>query len=162
MLTLEQQNKLRLVVDIPETATNYFADKDTVHFTVKTLPGQEFVAGISRMAGSMNAQLRVEQIQMDVDNKSKTLIPGMFAQVDLSLVNKHNTYVIPQTAVAENSKQVFVIQVVDSKAHWVNIQKGRDDTDSLEVYSNELKDGATLLLNATDELKNGASVSVKL
>ena len=162
MLTLEQHNKLRLVVNIPETATNYFADKDTIHFTVQTLPGKQFVASISRMAGSVDEKLRVEQIQMDIDNQGNILLPGMFAQVNLSLVNKQKTYIIPQSAVTENSKRVFVIQVTDGKAHWIDVQKGRENPDSLEVYGAGLKDGTVLLLNASDELKNGTEVKAAL
>ena len=158
MLTLQQQSKLRLVVDVPEAATCYFSNKDTIHFTVKTLPGKQFTAAINRMAGSLNNELRSEQMQMDIPNNSKELLPGMFAQVTLQLTNTQKTFVVPQNAVTQNSRNIFVIRVVNGKAQWVDVQKGREAPDSLEIYGG-LKPGDILISNATDELKNGAAVN---
>ncbi|MHB8206537.1 efflux RND transporter periplasmic adaptor subunit [Mucilaginibacter sp.] len=158
MLTLQEQTKLRLVVDVPEAATGYFTDKGTVHFTVKTLPGKQFTAMVNRMAGSMDETLRTEQMQMDIVNNDKQLLPGMFAQVNLQLSNAQKNFIVPQSAVTENSQRIFVIRVVNNKAQWVNIQKGRETADSLEVYGN-LKAGDVLISNATDEMKNGTTVN---
>ncbi|HTD41361.1 MAG TPA: efflux RND transporter periplasmic adaptor subunit, partial [Mucilaginibacter sp.] len=158
MLTLQEQTKLRLVIDVPEAATGYFTDKDTVHFTVKTLPGKQFAAVVNRMAGSMDQTLRTEQMQMDIINKDKQLLPGMFAQVNLQLGNSKKTFIVPQSAVTENSQRVFIIKVVNHKAQWVNVQKGRETADSLEVYGN-LSAGDILISNATDEMKNGTTVN---
>ncbi|MDB5029341.1 efflux RND transporter periplasmic adaptor subunit [Mucilaginibacter sp.] len=159
MLTLQEQAKLRLVVDVPEAATKYFSNKDTVHFTVKTLPGKQFVAVVNRMAGSLNNELRSEQMQMDIPNGNKELLPGMFAQVTLQLTNTQKTFVIPQTAVAGNSQRIFVIRVVNNKAQWIDVKKGRETTDSLEVYG-ALTNGSVLLKNATDEIKDNTPVKI--
>jgi len=158
MLTLQEQSRLRLVVDVPEAATGYFSDKDTVHFTVKILPGKQFTAAINRMAGSLNDETRSEQMQMDIANQGKVLLPGMFAQVMLRLTNAQKTFVVPQSAVTQNSRNIFVIRVVNQRAQWVNVQKGRETPDSLEIYGG-LKTGDLLISNATDELKNGAAVN---
>ena len=158
MLTLEEQTRLRLVIDVPEAATNYFSNKDTVHFTVKTVPGKQFVAAVNRMAGSVSNVLRTEQMQMDIPNKNKELLPGMFAQVSLQLTNKQKTFIVPQSAVTGNSQRIFVIRVVNHKAQWVDVKKGRETPDSLEVYG-ALKNGDLLISSATDELKNGTQVN---
>jgi RND family efflux transporter MFP subunit len=159
MLTLQEQKKLRLVVAVPEAATSYFKDKDTVHFTVKTLPGKQFVAVVNRMAGSMNDELRSEQMEMDIPNNDKMLLPGMFAQVTLQLTNDQKNFIVPQSAIAQNSQRVFVIRVVNGKAQWVDIKRGRANADSVEVYGN-LTTGNELLRNATDEIKEGAPLRV--
>ncbi|HWZ16402.1 MAG TPA: efflux RND transporter periplasmic adaptor subunit [Mucilaginibacter sp.] len=157
MLTLQEQSKLRLVVDVPEAATRYFTNKDTIHFTVRTLPGRQFTAVVNRMAGSLNNEMRSEQMQMDIPNKDKKLLPGMFAEVTLRLTNTDKTFVIPQSAVTQNSQRIFVIKVVNNRAQWVDIKKGRETPDSLEVYG-ALSDGNILLKNATDEIKNNTPV----
>jgi len=157
MLTLQEQTRLRLVVDVPEAATSYFTNKDTVHFSVKTLPGKQFVAVVNRMAGSMDDELRSEQMQMDIDNPAKELLPGMFAQVNLQLINSSKTFIVPQSAVTQNSQRIFLIRVLNNKAQWVDVQKGRETTDSLEVYG-KLNPGDILIQNATDEIKDGQAV----
>jgi len=161
MLTLQEQTKLRLVVDVPEAATGYFTDKDTVHFTVKTLPARQFTATVNRVAGSMDNELRSEQMEMDIPNKDKALIPGMFAQVTLQLSNPQKTFLVPQSAVTGNSQRIFVIRVDQHKARWVDIKKGRSSADSVEVYGN-FKPGDVLLQNATDEIKEGTVLKTTL
>jgi membrane fusion protein (multidrug efflux system) len=157
LMTIQEQAKLRLVIAVPEAATAYFRQKDTVHFTVQTLPGQTFTASISRLAGSMDMQLRTEQMEMDVYNKDNTLLPGMFAQVALDLTNNKKVFVVPKTAVTGNSRQIFVISVVNGRAEWIPVQKGRESSDKVEIFGN-LQEGSQLVAAATDELKKGTPV----
>jgi len=159
LLTVQEQAKLRLVVAVPEATTAYFRQKDTVHFTVQTLPGQEFTASISRLAGSLDMQFRTEQLEMDVYNKDKTLLPGMFAQVSLELTNDKKVFVVPKSAVTGNSKQIFVIRVTNGRAEWIPVQKGRETADNVEIFGN-LQEGDRLVNAATDELKSGTLVQV--
>jgi membrane fusion protein (multidrug efflux system) len=157
LMTLQQQRRLRLVVAVPEAATSYFRNKDTVHFTVQTLPGQNFPATVTRMAGALDLQLRTEQLQMDVVNDKGLLLPGMFAQVNLDLTNSDQQFIVPTTAVAANSKRIFVIRVMGGKTEWVSVQKGREADGKVEIYG-DLKTGDQIVAAATDELKGGSLV----
>jgi len=158
MLTLEEQKRLRLMIDIPEAAVGYLALKDSLHFSVRPLPGRIFTASISRMAGSMNTQLRTEHIEMDIANDRRDLLPGMFAQVSLIYANSNKkTFVVPASAIASNSQQVFVIRVAGGKTQWVDIVKGRETPDSTEIYG-DLHSGDHLLLKASDEIRDGIGI----
>lgn len=158
MLTLEEQKRLRLMIDIPEASVGYLALKDSLHFSVRPLPGRTFSATISRMAGSMNTELRTEHIEMDVANDRRELLPGMFAQVDLVYANSNKkTFVVPASAIASNSQQVFVIRVVGGKTQWVDIVRGRETPDSLEIYG-DLHPNDQLLLKASDEIRDGTGI----
>lgn len=160
LMTLQQQAKLRLVIDVPEIATSYFREGDTIHFTVQTKPGLTFPATVTRLAGSLDLQLRTEQLQMDVPNASRVLLPGMFAQVSLDLTNAQKQFVVPTTAVTGNSKQIFVIRVDNGKTEWLPVQKGREASGKVEIYG-DLKEGDQLVASATDELKAGTQVRVQ-
>jgi membrane fusion protein, multidrug efflux system len=160
LLTVQEQTKLRLVIAVPEAATGYFQQNDTIHFTVQTLPGQEFSARVSRLAGSLDMQLRTEQLEMDVANKEKTLLPGMFAQVSLDLTNDKKVFIVPQTAVTGNSKRIFVIRIEQRKTEWVSVEKGRQGAGNVEIYG-DLQEGDQLVSNGTDELKTGTHVRIQ-
>jgi membrane fusion protein, multidrug efflux system len=160
LLTLQEQTKLRLVIAVPEAATGYFHQNDTIHFTVQTLPGQAFSARVSRLAGSLDMQLRTEQLEMDVANKEKVLLPGMFAQVSLDLTNDKKVFIVPQTAVTGNSKNIFVIRIDQGKTEWVSVEKGRQSAGNVEIYG-DLQEGDQLVSNGTDELKSGTPVSIQ-
>jgi membrane fusion protein, multidrug efflux system len=160
LLTLQEQVKLRLVIAVPEAATAYFREKDTVHFSVKTLTGKEFTARINRLAGSLDLQLRTEQLQMDVLNTGKILLPGMFAQVSLDLTNKDKVFLVPGSAVTENSKQIFVIRITNGKTEWIPVRKGRESEGHVEIFGN-LQEGDQLVSEATDELRSGTLVQIE-
>ncbi|HVU98473.1 MAG TPA: efflux RND transporter periplasmic adaptor subunit [Puia sp.] len=157
LMTLQQQRRLRLVVDIPEAATAYLHEKDTLRFTVQNLPGHLFVATVTRMAGALDLQLRTEQLQMDVVNDNGLLLPGMFAQVNFDLTNSDQQFIVPLSAVTANSKRIFVIRIIAGKTEWVTVQKGREADGKVEIYG-DLKPGDQLVAAATDELKGGTLV----
>jgi len=157
LMTVQEQRRLRLVVAVPEAATAYFRNKDTVHFTVQTLPGRVFAATVTRMAGALDLQLRTEQLQMDVANDNGLLLPGMFAQVNLDLTNSDRQFIVPLAAVTANSKRIFVIRVTAGKTEWVTVQKGREADGKVEIFG-DLSSGDQLVAAATDELKGGTPV----
>lgn len=161
MLTLQEQSRLRLVIAVPEAAVKGLSVGDNVEFGVKPIPGKKFYARVSRMSGSMNTTLRTEQVEMDVDNRSGALLPGMYAQVQVTDVSPVPTYVIPATAVAANSQSVFVIAIKDHRVSRITVQKGRETTDSVEVYG-RLAEGDTLAIRATDELRDGMQVKIPI
>ncbi|HTJ13446.1 MAG TPA: efflux RND transporter periplasmic adaptor subunit [Dinghuibacter sp.] len=160
LMTLQEQARLRLVIDVPEVATAYFRNKDTVRFTVSTLPGRTFSAVVTRMAGAVDPSLRTENIQMDVVNSHGELLPGMFAQVSSNLVGSPDVFVVPLSAVTGNSRDIFVIRVRRGVTEWVPVQKGRTSGGKVEVYG-DLATGDSLIATATDELKQGTPVFVK-
>ena len=83
----------------------------------------------------------------------------MFAQVSLDLTNSDKVFVVPESAVTENSKQVFVIRVTNGKTEWVPVSKGRDSDGNVEIFG-KLQEADQLVTNATDELRNGTIVTV--
>lgn len=160
LLVLQQQNKLRLVISIPESSIGGLSTKDAVSFTVRSLPNQTFKAKVARLAGALDQKLRSERLEMDVQNPNKKLLPGMYAEVNLPLPGRDSAFVIPKTALAISTEKVFVIRVVNHKAEWVNVQKGLQVGDKVEVYG-DLKPGDVLVKNANDEIRDGQDVNDK-
>lgn len=157
LLVLQQQNKLRLVISIPESSTGGLSTKDEVSFTVRSAPNQTFKAKVARLAGALDEKLRSERLEMDVQNTSKKLLPGMYAEVNLPLPNRDSAFVIPKSALVISTEKVFVIKVVDHKALWVPVQKGLQVEKQVEVYG-DLKPGDVLVKSATDEIRDGQDI----
>jgi membrane fusion protein (multidrug efflux system) len=157
LLKLQQQKKLRLVVSVPEASTGLLREKDTVRFTVRALPNHKFTATISRMSGTLDSRLRSERVEMDVTNNDKKLLPGMYAEVNLPMPASDSSFVVPKTAVVSSTEKIFVIRVVDNKAEWVDVKKGREADNKMEVYG-ALNPGDNLVKSATDEIRNGSEI----
>jgi RND family efflux transporter MFP subunit len=157
LLVLQQQSKLRLVISIPESSTGGLSTKDEVSFTVRSLPNQTFTAKVARLAGALDEKLRSERLEMDVQNASKKLLPGMYAEVNLPLPGRDSAFVIPKSALVISTEKVFVIRVVNHKAEWVPVQKGLQADGKVEVHGN-LKVGDLLVKTANDEIRDGQDV----
>ena len=160
LFTLQQQKKLRLVVSVPESYSGILKENDKVTFNVRPFPGRKFTASVKRLAGALDERLRSERLEMDVQNDDKKLLPGMYAEVNLQLPAKDSTYIIPKTALVQSTEKVFVIRVVDGKAQWVDVKKGRESDGKVEVYG-DLNIGDNIIQAANDEIRDGGVVKIK-
>ncbi|MFY0253186.1 efflux RND transporter periplasmic adaptor subunit [Chitinophaga sp. 30R24] len=154
LFRLEEQQKLRLSVAVPEIYTDAARHASDVQFTVKSLPGDTFTAKVNRIAGSLDVKLRSEILEMDVANKAAKLLPGMYAEVQMPLPGKKDVYVVPKSAIVSNSERVFVIKAVNSKAVWIPIKCGNESNGLVEIFG-DLSDNDQLVQNGSDEIKEG-------
>ena len=158
MFTLQEQRKLRLVVAVPEAYIGYLDNKHPVEFTVKAIPDQTFRGHINRLSGALDNRLRSERIEIDVENSSKRLLPGMIAEVNIPFPAKDSTLIVPKTALVNSPERMFVIRIVNNKAEWVDVKKGRESGGKIEIYGNGLKPGDHLVKKASEEIRNGSEV----
>ena len=77
---------------IPEAYVDKVDLKRPVTFIFNAIPGQTHSANISRSANALS-NMRSEALEVDIDNKTQTLKPGMYAEVKIPLL-WNNNYVI--------------------------------------------------------------------
>lgn len=155
IFTLQEQNRLRLVVAVPEVYSAFLNRSSKVNFTVKSLPGEKFSANVSRLAGALDNRLRSQRIEMDVPNTNKKLLPGMVAELQVNLPAIDSSFVVPSTAVLTSSEGIFVIKISDKKATWVPVKKGREADKQTEVFG-DLHPSDTIVKEATEEVRDGS------
>ncbi|MBI0397921.1 efflux RND transporter periplasmic adaptor subunit [Cyclobacterium marinum] len=154
LLTIQQQDKLRLAVAIPELFTGYLKEGDEVSFQVKSLP-DTFQGTVARMSGALDLKLRSERVEMDINNLDGKLLPGMVAEVNLSLNAKDSTFVVPSSALMDSAEGQFVIKVNENqKALRIPVNVGRESNGFFEVFG-DLKLNEKLVLEASEEIKDG-------
>ena len=154
MFTLQTQQKLRLVVYVPETYTSYVEHHSQISFNVQSLPGETFTAKVTRMAGALDEKLRSERVEMDVMNNNKKLLPGMITNINIPLSPNDSTLIVPSSAIVNTTQAVHVVKVLNGKMVWVEVKPGRTSGNFTEVYGN-LNDGDTILTTANDEAREG-------
>ena len=91
-------------------------------------------------------------------NAGGVLMPGMFAQVDLTVPRKDPPLLIPgdTLVVRADGPQVAVVRP-DATVHFTRITLGRDFGDRLEVLSG-LELGQQLAVNPSDVVREGVKV----
>lgn len=157
LLTIQEQTKLRLSVSIPELYTGYLKNGDEMSFTIKSSP-ETFTAKIQRMSGALDLRLRSERVEMDVNNTSGKLLPGMVAEVLLPLTAKDSTFVVPKTAVVNSAEGIYVIKISNKKALRVPVKKGREIEDRVEIFG-DLNNADKLVKSASEEIRDGDTIN---
>jgi RND family efflux transporter MFP subunit len=157
MFVLQDVHKMRLTVDIPEDYVDKVDLKQPVNFVFNAMPGQKYTAKISRSANSLG-DMRSEAIEIDVENKSAQLKPGMYAEVYIPMLSGAKSLLVPNNAIIRSTEHEYVIAVKSGKANLVNIKEGLAGKDSTEVFGN-LSPNEQILVNANDEIKQGDTVN---
>lgn len=158
LLSIIEQDKLRLAVSIPEIYTGYLTMGDELSFMVNSLPGESFSAKISRMSGALDLKLRSERVELDIDNSDKRLLPGMIAEILLPLNSRNDNFIVPLSSIMNTTEGIYVIKIENDQAKWTLVSTGLSNEDSIEIFSNNLHVDDDLVLIAAEEIRNGASV----
>lgn len=155
ILTVQQNNKLRLRVAVPELYVAAGAVSRTVSFRVDAYPNKLFQATLTRKSESIDPQTRTELWEYVYDNNDHDLKAGSFAYVKVGLQRTGNSFILPPTAIVTNQERKFVIKIKDGKATWVDVRQGMSTDKGVEVFG-ELSNNDTLVLRGTDERKPGS------
>ena len=159
LLTLQDQNKLRLSASIPEAYTGYLKIGDEISFTVNSIRGEIFKAKINRMSGALDERLRSERVELDVLNTQGKLLPGMVAEILLSLKSAKTPFVVQKSSIINTSEGIFVIKVINKQAQRISVTLGLEAEDKVEIFSDLLKENDPLILNANEEIINGTLIN---
>jgi len=157
LFILQQQKKLRLVVSIPELYTGYLNNKLNISFYARGIPQKKFTATMNRLAGALDNKLRAERVEMDIINNDKKLLPGMVVEVNIPLPAADSSFVVLKTSVVNSTERLFVIKVAGNKAQWVDVKKGREQADRVEIYG-DLATGDSLVKRANEEIRDGSAL----
>lgn len=157
LLVVQNTQKLRLNLSIPEANTPYLKIGDTIKFKIRSAPEKMYFAKISRKSGTLDLKLRSEKIEADFLNVNQELKPFMVAETMIALQNSKATFFVPKTALVESSLGIYVIRKEEGKTRNISVAKGRVMPDQFEVFG-ELNEGDEILKMANEEIQEGTVI----
>ncbi len=160
LLVLEQVNRLRLVVPVPESDVAGIARGARLAFTAPAHPGVTFTGVVARIPQSMDPRTRTMGVELDVDNSRGDLAPGMYPEVQWQSRRPRASLLVPPSSVATTTERSFVIRVRDGRAEWVTVTRGPAAGDLVEIVG-ALAAGDVVVRRATDEIREGSALTVK-
>ncbi|HEY7288603.1 MAG TPA: efflux RND transporter periplasmic adaptor subunit [Vicinamibacterales bacterium] len=160
MLRVVHNDRLRLVVPVPEAYTADIPSGATIAFTVSAYPGQTFSGTVARIAQAVDIKTRTMAVELDVMNKDGRLAPGTFCQVKWPVHRRAPSLFVPAGSVASTTDRTFVIRVRNGKTEWVDVKTGLASGPLVEVFG-DLQAGDEVAARGTDEVKAGTEVKTK-
>jgi len=112
---IEQIDKMRLTVAIPEVYSNELITSAIARFYVTSTPDKKFTATLTRTSDKMEKNVRSMLAEFDVINKNHELKGGMFAEVNIPMKRSKATFFVPATSVLKSTLGVFLVKVNENK-----------------------------------------------
>jgi RND family efflux transporter MFP subunit len=160
VVRLAEISKLRLVLPIPESVAAQIHLGDPVKLHVQAL-SQDFVGKVSRFADSLDRQTRTMETEIDFDNRDGHLIPGMYAETQLSLREKKDALTVPLESVTRNGDDATVLAVnPENIVEERHVKLGLEDSIRVEVLSG-LTDKDRVVIGNRSQFHSGQKIQPK-
>ena len=155
---IAQTDRLRTYLNVPQADAGSVRVGQQAVLVIPDLPGHGLPGAVTRTANALDPATRTLLVEVQVPNPGALLMPGMYAQVDLSVPRKDPPLLIPgDTLVVRSDGPQVAVVAPDGRVHFARIQLGRDFGDRLEVLSG-LEDGQQVVVNPSDAIREGAKV----
>lgn len=156
---LVSSNQLKITFSIPEKYASQITKGSEINFTVPNV-ADKFKAKIYALEPGIELATRTMKIRALTDNSNGKLLPGTFANVELSLGTIKNAIIIPTEVVVpvQDGKVVYIAQ--NGKAKEVKIE-ALARTDKNIVITSGLNPGDSLITTGVMSLKDDADIKVK-
>jgi RND family efflux transporter MFP subunit len=161
LVRLSQNSLLRLILPVPESAVPTVHVGQQVEVRVPTL-NRSFPGRVARFADKVALATRTMDTEVDVPNPSLVLIPGMFAEVNLTLDQRDHVLAVPILAVdlGDNSSGRVWVVTSDNHAEERTIQTGLQSSTEVEIRSG-LQSGEMVVTSNRSSLRSGELVRPK-
>ena len=160
IVQLAQNNLLRLRFPVPVSDVAKIRDGQTVDVHVGTL-NKSFTGKIIRYADSVNMATRTMQTEVDVPNPKGELIPGMYAEVRLSMAVADDAISVPLDAVEGLGSSATTVYVVrDGKLDVAAVATGVQTPTRVQILSG-LKAGDEVVVGRHANLAAGERVQTQ-
>jgi RND family efflux transporter MFP subunit len=161
VVRLSQNSRLRLILPVPESAVLTVHIGQQVEVRVPTL-NRTFPGRVARFVDRLSMSTRTMDTEVDVENPNMALIPGMYAEVNLTLDRRPKALAVPLLAVDRegNAGRVLVI-TPNNRVEQRKIALGLETANAIEVRSG-LNEGDLVVISGRSSLQPGEEVRPKL
>lgn len=157
--TLRQVQPLKIDFSVPGKYAQSIVEGQSIQFTVNGIDSAR-QARIYAIESAIETSTRTLQIRAIFDNKNRQILPGNFAEIDLTLASEDGVLMVPTEAVISElqGKKVFIYR--NGKSMPQQIQTGQRKADRIEVTKG-LNKGDTLITRGIQKVRPGSPVHIK-
>lgn len=174
-----QIGRLRVLVSLPQNEASGIHVGQSASVTVDELPNRTFAGRITRTSSALDANSRTLLTEIQVDNPTGVLLPGMYTTVRFETYREDPPFLVPDASlvVEANGTSLAILRPLDREqqqklgseglsspvvsrtwvVHFEKVQPGRDYGTTLEILGG-LRDGEYVVVDPGDAVKEGAFV----
>lgn len=158
IVTVADMDRVRIFLDVPESAVPHVQVGNPVSLTVDAMPGRKFKGEVTRFARVLDPATRTMKTESVMPNPDWALRPGMFGRAVLSLDESSGTVSIPAEALRVDGDSVFVYSVVDGRVKRVDVETKVGDGVLAEITSG-LAGNESIVVATNGSIADGSLVN---
>ena len=169
IVTLQSLDLLYTDFYLPQQELSRIALGQTVVLAIDTYPGRTFTGRITAINPKVDTSTRNVQVEATVSNPKHSLLPGMYASVEVKAGAKERYLTLPQTAVTFNpyGETVYVVEQTGKgpkgkpvlTVRQTFVTTGPTRGDQIAILKG-VKEGETVVTSGQLKLKNGSQVMI--
>jgi RND family efflux transporter MFP subunit len=157
IVKLSEDDLFRLVIPVPESYVRYIHVGDPVDVRVPSL-NKTFPGKVARFSVDVKESTRTMHTEVDVQNRDRALMPGLYADADVALEHRDDIPTIPlQSVNHEGNKTTVFVVGKNSEIEDRPITLGLQTANDAEVVSG-LAEGEQVVVSDRSGLKPGETV----
>lgn len=169
VVRISENSLLRLILPVPESAVPTVHIGQQVEVHVPTLH-RSFPGKVARFSDKLQTSTRTMDTEVDVPNASLVLIPGMYAEVNLTTAKSGESVVVPVPAVdldteaeSDNAAKHGKVMVVtaDNRLEIHPVVIGMETANRVAIQSG-VRSGDLVVIGNRSGLQPGQTVKPKL
>ena len=170
LLTLQTLDPIFVDFNLPQSNAEQIQVGQDVEVTTDAFKDASFTGKITAVSPKVDTNTRNIQIEAQIANPDKKILPGMFANVTIKLGDQVKLLTLPQTAVTYNpyGSTVFIAKPTGKKdkqgkpaleAQQVFVTTGTTRGDQVAILKG-VEEGATVVTSGQLKLKNGTPLII--
>ena len=159
MFTMANVDKLHVYVYLPQDRVGQIKVGDEVLIRQNSAPDKPVKGRIARTAGAIDTATRSLQVDIEVPNEGRVLMPGAYIEATLNIAIG-NQLIIPTNALIFGAGGPFVATVKDNKILKKKVSLGIDYGLQVEVRSGLTAD-EDIVVNPLDSITDGQVVKIE-
>jgi membrane fusion protein (multidrug efflux system) len=147
---------------VPEKFLGQVKEKQPIEVLVEAFPNEKFKGDVFFVSPYVDPTNRTALVKAYIPNPETRLKPGMFANLDLTLVVRENSTVIPEAAVTQiltNSQAIIYTVDASGTAQMRKIRTGVRLIGAIEVMEG-LQPGEKVIVEGLQKVVPGAPVRI--
>ena len=160
VVRISQIGRLRLVLPVPESAVSRVKLGGAVEVRVDALQ-QVFQGRVARFNDRLDAATRTMETEVDIDNRTGVILPGMFGTATIVLETRAEALAVPVQAVSGHATKPAVMVVKGGVLEERAVTLGMETPALVEILTG-VGEGELVVTGNRSGLKAGRKVETKL
>jgi membrane fusion protein (multidrug efflux system) len=159
LVSLVHTETLKIVANVLEKDIPLLKPGMKAKIRVESYPEKVFEGSVEKINSALELSTRTLQAEIYIPNPNRFLKPGMFSNVEVVLLEKPQTLVIPREAILEAKNEMSVFVVEGKQAVRRPITIGYEQDHMVEVLKG-LNQGDQVIIKGQQLIKEGSAVRV--